>query len=452
MEDPEIEMRYLAEKRKTDDTIYTVDKKKLEGLKKLRDKGKTKIEDFAGILEYQKNPVESVGFIDIPHIRGNINLLGKDDPDIILGQLKCGDRVNYCKINPELWKKCKEREIHDKYILPCKMNATINKKINEVCEGGYYPDNEEFNEMLDELSEEYPCLMEQNILSYLKRYLSYGDKSETVLEYRVYFDVRRNRFTGMVGMNVIDELVELERIKWGKMWNPDDFLDAVNNFIGVEQIKEMIEEWRRVEAWDWDDESEEIYQTMKRHQEEYIEGSLIWWVSMLNCKLVPFIRDTTSPYTMVDKRIFRFLLEMEDSFLEIFDGTTFTEDRNQWFVYGDRTRQFILTDTYRNWEIDTWGFEPKIKEVLRWLRHVRTKQDMIQKLISMKNTFVKLGSSKFQRSRLEPGVTSIPEVDMYRYFEEFIDLLNFNNNPLIQEIEKELETKKRELYDQMRNE
>ena len=46
--------------------------------------------------------------------------------------------------------------------------------------------------MLDELSEEYPCLMEQNILSYLKRYLSYGDKSETVLEYRVYFDVRRN--------------------------------------------------------------------------------------------------------------------------------------------------------------------------------------------------------------------------------------------------------------------
>ena len=234
-----------------------------------------------------------------------------DDPDIILGQLKCRDRVNYCKINPELWKKCKERDIHDKYILPCKMDARINKKINEVCEGGYYPDNEEFNEMLDELLEEYPCLMEQNILSYLKRYLSYGDKSETVLEYRVYFDVRRNRFTGMAGMNVIDGLVELERIKWGKMWNPDDFLDAVNNFIGVERIKEMIEEWPRMNAWDWDDEDEEIYQTMKRHQEEYIEGSLIWWVSMLNCKLVPFIRDTTSPYTMVDKRIFRFLLEME---------------------------------------------------------------------------------------------------------------------------------------------
>ena len=43
----------------------------------------------------------------------------------------------------------------------------------------------------------------------------------------------------------------------------------------------------------------------------------------------------------------------------------------------------------------------------------------------IKNTFVKLGSSRFQRSRLMPDVAMITEVEMYRYFEEFIDLLNF---------------------------
>ena len=43
MEDPEIEMRYLKEKRKVDDSIYTVDPQKLEGLKKLRDKKKQRL-------------------------------------------------------------------------------------------------------------------------------------------------------------------------------------------------------------------------------------------------------------------------------------------------------------------------------------------------------------------------------------------------------------------------
>ena len=43
----------------------------------------------------------------------------------------------------------------------------------------------------------------------------------------------------------------------------------------------------------------------------------------------------------------------------------------------------------------------------------------------MKKTFVRLGSSRFQRSRLMPDVARISEVEMYRYFEEFFDLLNF---------------------------
>ena len=43
----------------------------------------------------------------------------------------------------------------------------------------------------------------------------------------------------------------------------------------------------------------------------------------------------------------------------------------------------------------------------------------------MKNSFGRLGSSRFQRSRLMPYVARISEVEIYRYFEEFIDLLNF---------------------------
>ena len=47
--------------------------------------------------------------------------------------------------------------------------------------------------MMDELSDEFPCLMEQNIVSFLKRYLSYGNEDKPPLEYRVYFQVKRTK-------------------------------------------------------------------------------------------------------------------------------------------------------------------------------------------------------------------------------------------------------------------
>ena len=427
MEDPEIEMRYLKEKRKVDDSIYTVNPQHLTGLKTLRDKEKTKIEDLAGILEYQENPVESIALEDIPHMQGKVDLLGKDDPDAILGQLKCKDRVNYCfKTSPELWKKCREASIHDRYILPCKMSTIIEKKIRDICE----IDNKRslqsapFNTMMDELSNEFPCLMEQNIVSFLKRYLSYGNVDKPPLEYRVYFQVKRNMFSEISDM---DELVQLEMETWGKMWREDEFLDAVNNFIGVERMKEIIERWGSTPHYDLgEEEATEVYQKMINGQKKFIEGSLTWWTRMLNCPyVVPFIPDLRDG---IDNRILQFLFQMEDSFLEVFDGTQFQMRENTWFVYGEgemNTPNFINRDTYRNWYIDTYGKQPKIKEVLRWLKHMDTRAYEANKLINMKNTFVRLGSSRFQRSRLMPDVVRISEVEMYRYFEEFIDLLNF---------------------------
>ena len=412
MEDPEIEMRYLKEKRKVDDSIYTVDTQHLKGLKTLRDKEKTKVEDLAGILEFQENPVVSVGFEDLPHMQGKVDLLGKDDPDAILGQLKCKDRVNYCfKTSPELWKKCREASIHDKYILPCKMSTIIEKKIRDICE----IDNKRslepapFQSMIDELSDEFPCLMEQNIVSFLKRYLSYGNEYKPPLEYRVYFRVKRNMFSEI---SDIDELVQLEMETWGKMWREDEFLDAVNNFIGVERMKEIIERWGSTPQYDLgEEEAAEVYQRMKRYQKEYVEGSLTWWTTMLDCPpVIPFV-PLVSPAYGFDNRILQFLFQMEDSFLEIFDGTQFAE--NNWFAYGEMDPQGWMRAglTY----IDTYEKEPKIKEVLRWLKHRRTRADEVLKLMNMKDTFVKIGSARFQLS----------EVEMYRYFEEFIDLLNF---------------------------
>tara|TARA_Y100000996_G_scaffold396367_1_gene362391 strand:- start:561 stop:1352 length:792 start_codon:yes stop_codon:yes gene_type:complete len=222
----------------------------------------------------------------------------------------------------------------------------------------------------------------------------------------------------------IEELVQLERDTWGKMWKEDDFLEAVNNFIGVEQMKEIIERWGSTPQWErGEEEATEVYQRMKRYQEEYIEGSLTWWTTMLNCPpVIPFIPESDT----VDNRILQFLFQMEDSFLEIFDGTLFQLAENSWFVYGDMdTPDFIRRDTYHNWYIDTYGKQPKVKEVLRWLKHERTREDASQNLINMKNTFVRLGSSRFQRRTLMPDVARISEVEMYRYFEEFIDLLNF---------------------------
>ena len=457
MEDPEIEMRYLKEKRKVDDSIYTVDPQYLKGLKTLRDKEKTKVEDLAGILEYQENPVESIALEDLPHMQGKVDLLGKDDPDAILGQLNCKDRVNYCfKTSPELWKKCREASIHDKYILPCKMSTIIEKKIRDICEidnkGSLQPAR--FQSMMEELSDEFPCLMEQNIVSFLKRYLSYGNEDKPPLEYRVYFQVKRNMFSEI---SDIDELVQLEMETWGKMWREDEFLDAVNNFIGVERMKEIIERWGSTPQMErGEDESTEVYQKMINGQRTFIEGSLTWWTRMLNCPyVIPFIPEGGG----IDNRILQFLFQMEDSFLEIFDGTQFQMRENTWFVYGEgemNTPNFMRSDTYRNWYIDTYGKQPKIKEVLRWLKHMDTRAYEANKLINMKNTFVRLGSSRFQRSRLMPDVARISEVEIYRYFEEFIDLLNFatigrisrRDDERLVDIEREFRNAQYERYQQ----
>ena len=116
MDDAEIEMRLLKEKRKNDDNIYNVDEKHLEGLKKLRDKKKQKVEDLAGIFEYQEDPIEPIALEDLPHMMGKVDIRGLDDPDAVLGYLKCPDRINYCfKTDPEIWKKCRVEEINNKY-------------------------------------------------------------------------------------------------------------------------------------------------------------------------------------------------------------------------------------------------------------------------------------------------------------------------------------------------
>ena len=235
MDDAEIEMRLLKEKRKNDDNIYNVDEKHLEGLKKLRDKKKQKVEDLAGIFEYQEDPIEPIALEDLPHMMGKVDIRGLDDPDAVLGYLKCPDRINYCfKTDPEIWKKCRVEEINNKYILPCKMSTIIERKIKDICEINNPFSGEEYIEMIKRNLDEYPFLMEQNVVSYLKRYLSYGREDIQPLEYRVYFQVKRNMFSEISDM---DELVQLEMETWGKMWKEDEFLDAVNNFIGGERMK-----------------------------------------------------------------------------------------------------------------------------------------------------------------------------------------------------------------------
>ena len=195
---------------------------------------------------------------------------------------------------------------------------------------------------------------------------------------------------------------------------------------------------------------------MIKGQRTFIEGSLTWWTRMLNCPyVVPFIPEGDG----IDHRILQFLFQMEDSFLEIFDGTQFQMRENTWFVYGEgemNTPNFMNRDTYRNWYIDTYGKQPKIKEVLRWLKHMDTRAYEANKLINMKNTFVRLGSSRFQRSRLMPDVARISEVEMYRYFEEFIDLLNFatigrlgrRDDQKLVDIEREFQNAQYERYQQ----
>ena len=105
---------------------------------------------LAGIFEYQEDPIEPIALEDLPHMMGKVDIRGLDDPDAVLGYLKCPDRINYCfKTDPEIWKKCSVEEINNKYILPCKMNTIIERKIKEICEINNPFSGEEYKEMIE---------------------------------------------------------------------------------------------------------------------------------------------------------------------------------------------------------------------------------------------------------------------------------------------------------------
>ena len=389
---PELLIRYLEAKRRQEQgthlnrntySTYPIDRNTMDHLKnigkKLEDKHRNTVAERRAILE---KPLSSIGFGDIPYLQG------RDDPDPILSRLSCKARGRYCESDPELWKKCNVKELHDKYILPCKIDAIearITQKINKICDS-------------DDLSYErrYPFLMEQNVISYLNRYLN---KDELELECRVYFKVEKHEMFDHIPVEKRLKLVKEEEMEtWGKMWEPKQFLSAVNKYIRVDWVKD--------------------------HQTEYEEGSLIWWTEVLDCKLVPFIPEGESRVVTDDDRfrrsLFKFLLNMEYSFLEIFSGEKFTE--NNWFVY-EKT-----TDTYGGKIIDTYGKIPKVKEVLRWFKHISVKQEVEKGLNDMKKGFVSRAAEHFR----------VPELKMYEYFEAFIDLLNFANNPRLIEFEDEL--------------
>uniref|UniRef100_A0A6C0L002 Uncharacterized protein n=1 Tax=viral metagenome TaxID=1070528 RepID=A0A6C0L002_9ZZZZ len=402
---PELLIRYLEAKRRQEQgthlnrntySTYPIDRNTMDHLKnignKLEDQHRNTVAERRAILE---KPLSSIGFGDIPYLQG------RDDPDPILSQLNCKARGRYCESDPELWKKCNVKEIHDKYILPCKIDAIearITQKIKKICDS-------------DDLSYErrYPFLMEQNVISYLNRYLN---KDELELECRVYFKVEKHEMFDHIPVKKRLALVKEEEMEtWGKMWEPQQFLSAVDKYIRVDWVKEFIGEDR-------------VKEMIKDHQTEYEEGSLTWWTEVLDCKLVPFIPEGESRVVSDDDRfrrsLFKFLLNMEYSFLEIFSGEKFTE--NNWFVY-EKT-----TDTYGGKIIDTYGKIPKVKEVLRWFKHISVKQEVEKGLNDMKKDFVSRAATRFR----------VPELEMYEYFEAFIDLLNFANNPRLSEFEDEL--------------
>jgi len=69
------------------------------------------------------------------YLEGRTNKKGLLDEHALMGKLDCKSRTEYCFTNKELSKLCftTGNNIHDTYILPCKLRTELKKLINFIC-------------------------------------------------------------------------------------------------------------------------------------------------------------------------------------------------------------------------------------------------------------------------------------------------------------------------------
>ena len=116
-------------------------KENVEQTKEDVDRIRTKLNEYNMITQkkledqYERHKGD-VGISDVDdlYLKDRKNNLGLLDEHAFLGELDCKSRTEYCFATKKLSKKCftEGDEIHDSYILPCKLRVSIKKSINKI--------------------------------------------------------------------------------------------------------------------------------------------------------------------------------------------------------------------------------------------------------------------------------------------------------------------------------
>ena len=381
--------------------LGSLDKDKLERSKEKERLIQTEMMDQMRRID--NTQIESRDLGDIPYLKGNVNTYGIEDPDPVLGQMDCRSRANYCSINRDNMAKCNEKEIFNLYIAPCKVEASVNKSIKVLCGlDVIYPDpvtypaeyTAEFNNGIGAEIKNLDQIMDMEVISYLGRYLSYGyDVNNKELEINVMCDFEALPYLPYLDL---DDLITNFGTEY-QMWTEDEFIETVENFIGVDEMKRGIESWRE----DIADSpgAQESIKALRETMSMYVEGSLSWWTIVLfaEIKSVPPDNDNWPDWQGGVNPIFDFLLGLEDSFLEIFTGKIYSN--GEWS--------------------DRGGPHPtKVGDVIRWIKDPRKREHTYGQLMKMKKLFIKLGTPRFKDHMI------------IQYFKEFIDLFDVTGRTL----------------------
>jgi hypothetical protein len=396
--------------------IGEVDKKKIKSLQKKEEQRQKTLLSQMKQRDSALKQMELIGFEDIPHVQGKPNMYGEERPDLMMNQLNCKDRVQWCSTNKEQRDYCKRQEVHDKYILPCKLDVKINKKINKEILDTNLTDLDDYKEDLRRINHLYEEVQELDIRSYLARYLSFGpDYGNKKVKMIIRCDFDRNPILGglrfpsgdyqswssrvisKLGIGRSRELAMqsylLNRsVVGGNIWTEDLFLELCR-CISPEEMHSLIDQWYNADKEDRELSYTSIKQTMSFYQED----SVAWWISALICNF--FYQIDTSETRYPSDPMFDFLMEDEDLTLDVFSGETIQSSMS-WF------------------RRDIKSFVPgKLDSIIAWLRNPRVKDENLENFMEFKNIFV-------FRSRISVG---IEESRSYQAFDEFTDLLCFND-------------------------
>ena len=196
------------------------------------------------------------------------------------------------------------------------------------------------------------------------------------------------------------------------MWSEDEFMEKVEDLIGVDRMKGGIDRMM-TNARTWSENTNDpnilgMYTKIKETTDTFEEGSLSWWTSALMGEIY-----STPPREAEwggKNKMFDFMMNLENSFLGIFNGSEFMEE--DWFTDD-------IVDIDFGWQ------NSRVRDVIRWMKHPQKREDVYERLKRMKDRFVQMGGPIFKDEMI---ISS---------FKEFIDLLN-TYNPVLTEINDEL--------------